>query len=269
MEEVRALLARSSLHTVCQSAHCPNIFECFSRGTATFLILGPNCTRQCGFCAVGKGDPRPVDGGEPERVAEAVAALGLDYVVVTSVTRDDLADGGAGQFVRTIAAARRRTGARVEVLVPDFAGNWDALDQVVAERPDVLNHNVETVPALYEQVRPGASYERSLELLLRAREGAEEVVTKSGLMVGLGESREQIAAVLRDLREVGCEVVTIGQYLAPSAEHLPVARFVPPEEFEELADEARELGFRAVSSGPFVRSSHGADRLFASMTMRE
>jgi len=266
MEEVRQLLDRASLQTVCQSAHCPNIFECFSRGIATFLILGPNCTRRCRFCAVGQGEPAPLDVEEPLRVARAVEALGLTYVVVTSVTRDDLPEGGAGQFVRVIEEVRTLSGAAVEVLTPDFAGNWDALSRVVVAGPVVYNHNVETVPALYGEVRPGASYGRSLELLRRVKGLAPAMVTKSGLMLGLGESRGEISEVLTDLRAVGCEVLTLGQYLAPSREHRPVARFVPPEEFDELAQEGRELGFRAVAAGPFVRSSHGAGELFASLS---
>lgn len=263
MERVRGVLRRSGLRTVCQSAHCPNLFECFARGTAAFLILGPNCTRRCRFCAVPGGEPAPVDPQEPLRVAQAVSRLALGYVVVTSVTRDDLADGGAGQFARVIAEVRQRTGARVEVLTPDFAGSAGALATVLTAGPDVYNHNLETVPRLYPEVRPGASYRRSLRLLSRVKALAPAVVTKSGLMLGLGEERGEVSRVLVELRSVGCDVVTLGQYLAPSEEHLPVARFVPPEEFEEVSEEARALGFRAVSAGPFVRSSHGAAELFA------
>jgi len=265
VERVRRTLSRAGLRTVCQSAHCPNLFECFARGTATFLILGPNCTRRCRFCAVAKGEPAPVDTDEPARLAEATRRLGLGYVVVTSVTRDDLADGGAEQFARVVAEVRERAGARVEVLTPDFRGRWESVATVVAARPDVYNHNLETVPRLYGEVRPGASYERSLELLERVAASAPAMVTKSGLMVGLGEGRSEISRSLADLRAAGCEVVTLGQYLAPSPGHLPVARFVPPEEFEEMAEEARGLGFRAVSAGPFVRSSHGAAELFAGL----
>lgn len=263
MERVLGVLRRSALRTVCQSARCPNLFECFARGTAAFLILGPNCTRRCRFCAVPKGEPAPVDPGEPLRVAEAAQRLGLGYVVVTSVTRDDLPDGGAEQFARVIGEVRRRAGARVEVLTPDFAGDPAAVATVSAARPEVYNHNLETVPRLYPEVRPGASYERSLRLLEQVKALAPAVVTKSGLMVGLGEERSEISRVLVDLRSVGCEVVTLGQYLCPGDGHLPVARFVPPEEFDEMAEEARALGFRAVSAGPFVRSSHGAAELFA------
>jgi len=268
VERVRRTLSRAGLRTVCQSAHCPNIFECFARGTAAFLILGPNCTRGCRFCAVPRGVPAPVDGDEPVRVAEAVRRLRLEYAVVTSVARDDLADGGAEQFARTVEEVRQRAGARVEVLTPDFAGRRAAVAQVVAAGPDVYNHNLETVPRLYGTVRPGASYQRSLRLLERVKALAPEMVTKSGLLVGLGETRAEVRSTLADLRRVGCEVLTLGQYLAPSTRHLPVARFVPPEEFEEMAEEARALGFRAVSAGPFVRSSQGAAELFAGLPAR-
>ncbi len=265
VERVCSILRRGGVRTVCQSAHCPNIFECFARGTATLLILGPNCTRRCRFCAVPKAEPTAVDPEEPIRVAEAVRAMGLDYVVVTSVTRDDLPDGGARAFARVVAEVRERTGARVEVLTPDFAGNWGALAAVVAARPEVYNHNVETVPRLYERVRPGASFERSLRLLERVKELDPEMVTKSGLMVGLGENRAEVSGVLTRLLRVGCDLVTVGQYLAPSQKHLPVARYVPPVEFESMEQEARALGFRGVSAGPFVRSSHGAAELFGGL----
>jgi len=241
------------------------MFECFARGTATFLILGPDCTRRCRFCAVPKGVPAPVDEEEPVRLADAAGRLGLNYVVVTSVTRDDLRDGGAEQFARAVVEVRRRAGVGVEVLTPDFAGRWESVARVVSAGPDVYNHNLETVPRLYGEVRPGASYRRSLELLEEVRGRAPAMATKSGLMVGLGETRSEVRQTLADLRSVGCDVLTLGQYLAPSPGHLPVARFVPPREFEEMAEEAWALGFRAVSAGPFVRSSQGAGQLFAGL----
>ena len=262
-ERVQQLLDRGRLHTVCASAHCPNLFECFARGTATFLILGPRCTRRCRFCAVAKGTPAPVDGGEPGRVVEAARRLGLRYVVVTSVTRDDLADGGAGQFARVVREVHEQLGALVEVLTPDFGGRRESVAEVVASGPDVYNHNLETVARLYAEVRPGASYERSLRVLAEVKRLAPGMVTKSGLMVGLGEERGEVRGALADLRAVGCDAVTLGQYLAPSPGHLPVVRFIPPGEFAELAAEARGLGFRGVAAGPFVRSSHGAAELFA------
>lgn len=262
-ERVQRLLDQGALHTVCVSAHCPNIFECFARGTATFLILGPRCTRRCRFCAVAKGTPAPVDEGEPGRVVEAARRLGLRYVVVTSVTRDDLPDGGAGQFARVVRQAHEQLGARVEVLTPDFGGREESVATVVASGPDVYNHNLETVPRLYGEVRPGASYDRSLRVLEEVKQLAPGMVTKSGLMLGLGEEGREVRAAFADVRAVGCDALTLGQYLAPSAEHLPVARFVPPGEFADWAKEARELGFRGVAAGPFVRSSHGAAELFA------
>ena len=260
---VRRMLRDLELHTVCQSAHCPNIHECFSRKTATFMILGNHCTRRCRFCAVEKGDPEPVDPSEAERVARAARQLGLRHVVITSVTRDDLHDGGAGHFARTVAAVRRVTGATVEVLTPDFRGNTDAVRTVVEARPDVYNHNLETVPSLYADVRPGADYGRSLTLLERVKEFDGGILTKSGLMLGLGEKTDEVLDVLADLRRAGCHLLTLGQYLAPSTAHLPVARFVPPEEFDELGTRARKMGFSAVASGPFVRSSHNAAALYA------
>jgi len=249
-----------SLNTVCQSARCPNIGECFERGTATFMILGNCCTRNCTFCAVPRGVPLPPEEDEPEKVAEAAEALGLRYVVVTSVTRDDLPDGGAGQFAETIGAVRRRlAGCQVEVLIPDFQGSEEALRTVLRACPDVLNHNLETVPRLYPLVRPQADYRRSLGLLRRAKELAPEIVTKSGFMLGLGESRGEVCGVLGDLRVAGCEMVTLGQYLCPSPRHLPVARYVPPEEFEEMRKEGLRLGFKHVEAGPLVRSSYHAE----------
>jgi len=258
LESVRRLVAELRLATVCQSARCPNLCECFAKGTATFMILGDCCTRGCAFCAVPRGPCGPPDPDEPRRVAEAVARLGLSHVVVTSVTRDDLPDGGAEQFRDTILAIRARSRCTVEVLTPDFGGNSGSLDRVLSARPDVFNHNVETVPRLYARVRPGADYTRSLAVLARASETAPEILTKSGFMVGLGESRAEVLQLLRDLRDAGCACVTIGQYLQPTASHLPVARFVTPEEFAEYERSAYCMGFRHVASGPFVRSSYNA-----------
>ena len=258
--EVRGLLAGLDLHTVCQEAHCPNMGECFESRTATFLILGPVCSRNCRFCAVEGGRPLPPDPDEPERVAEAVRALGLRYAVVTSVTRDDLPDGGAGHFARTIQAIRRESPrCGIEVLIPDFGGTARALETVLKAGPDVLNHNVETVPRLYPLVRPQADYRRSLELLRRAKEfgGA---LTKSGLMVGVGEEWEELVEVMADLRQAGCDLLTIGQYLRPSKEHLPIVRYYTPQEFGKLSEEGRALGFSHVEAGPLVRSSYHASK---------
>lgn len=259
---IKTLLRQHELHTVCEEAHCPNIGECFNNGTATFMILGDVCTRACGFCAVTTGRPREgLDWLEPYRLAKAVRTLDLDYVVITSVNRDDQPDGGAGVFAACIRAIRRDNArCRVEVLIPDFMGNWDALATVVEAGPYVLNHNVETVPRLYRRVRPKARYERSLELLRRAKALAPSLLTKSGLMVGLGESPDEILAVLADLRAAGVDLVTIGQYLRPSARHLPVARYYRPEEFEPFVERGRELGFHHVEAGPLVRSSYHARR---------
>jgi len=259
-ERVERLLRSLSLHTVCESARCPNLGECFRRGTATFLILGDTCTRSCRFCAVKKGIPLPPDPEEPRRVAEAARTLSLHHVVVTSVTRDDLPDGGAEHFAKTIQAIREcLPQATVEVLVPDFQGSAEALEVVLAARPDVLNHNVETVPRLYSLVRPQADYARSLELLRRTRARYPGILVKSGLMVGLGETQKEVEAVLWDLKEAGCDVVTIGQYLRPTAWHLPVVAYVPPEVFAYYREYALRLGFRGVASGPFVRSSYRAE----------
>ncbi|MEA3366686.1 MAG: lipoyl synthase [Planctomycetota bacterium] len=265
---VRALLAELGLETVCGSAHCPNLPECFARGTATFMILGRACTRSCRFCAVPTGPSGPPRQDEPEAVAEAAARMGLGHVVVTSVTRDDLPDGGSAHFARTIRALRRRLPtAAVEVLVPDFQGRADDIRTVCDAGPDVFNHNVETVPRLYPAVRPEADYRRSLDVLAAARRLADgrdrPRQTKSGLMVGLGETPEEVRAALRDLRDVGCGIVTIGQYLAPSKRHVPAARFVEPAEFEDWEVEARRMGFAAVAAGPFVRSSYRAEEVFA------
>jgi len=255
-------LSHMGLHTVCQSARCPNLGECFSRGRATFMILGEVCTRDCGFCAVKHGLPAPVDPAEPALVARAAKMLGLRHVVVTSVTRDDLPDGGAAQFAATITAVRELLPeASVEVLVPDFQGRWEALRIVLRARPQVLNHNVETVPRLYPTVRPQADYGRSLELLGRAREMDAGAITKSGFMVGLGETEEEVLALLRDLRDAGAGVVTIGQYLPPTRQHLPVMRYVPPAVFREYEQAGRAMGFSRVLSGPLVRSSYHAEDL--------
>ena len=262
-EQVRAMLANTGIHTVCQEAHCPNQWECFSSRTAAFLIMGPYCTRNCGFCAVDHGTPGPVDPEEPARVAEAAHSLGLRYAVVTSVTRDDLTDGGASCFAATIGAIRGKLpGTLVEVLVPDFRGDWQALGTVLAAGPDVINHNIETVARLYGTVRPGASYEQSLGLLAEAKRLAPSIPVKSGLMLGLGESRQEIRHTIKDLVDAGCSMLTLGQYLQPSTRHLPVVRYVPPEEFEDWREVAFESGFSQVASGPFVRSSYHAENLF-------
>ena len=244
------LLRRGGLHTVCEEALCPNQGECFSRGTATFLILGDRCSRDCRFCSVAHGPSGPPDPEEPVRVAEAVREMGLQYVVITSVTRDDLADGGAGLFARTIREIRERTPeTHVEVLVPDFQGDADALHEVLGARPDVLNHNLETVPRLYPRVRPGARYDRSLAVLQRARERGGVPITKSGLMLGLGEQEHELVSVMRDLRAHGVDVLTLGQYLRPTLAQLPVERYVPPGEFEALRRTALDLGFHISFSG--------------------
>jgi lipoic acid synthetase len=258
--ELKRLMRGHTLHTVCESARCPNIGECWAHRTATFMILGELCTRRCGFCAVPKGRPAgEVDWAEPERVAEAAANMGLTYAVVTSVDRDDLADGGSRIFARSIQALRRRIpGCLVEVLIPDFRGSDDALEVVLRAQPDILNHNIETVPRLYPVARRGSLYERSLRLLRRSREIAPSIPTKSGLMVGLGESFDELLAVLKDLSAAGVDIVTIGQYLRPSGEQLPVARFYTPQEFATLEREGMRLGFRHVESGPLVRSSYHA-----------
>lgn len=258
---VLSLVESLGLHTVCQSAHCPNLGECWEQRTATFMIAGNVCTRRCGFCAVQKGAPLALDLGEADRVAQAVAALKLDYAVVTSVNRDDRRDGGADLFARTIQAIRReRPGCRVEVLIPDFQGSPEALKTVVDARPDVLNHNIETVERLYSTVRPGSRYRRSLEHLARVKEFAPGMQTKSGLMAGLGETMEEIRATLHDLREHHVDLLTVGQYLSPSSSHLPIARYYGPEEFAEIKRLAVKLGFRHVESGPLVRSSYHARR---------
>ena len=265
---VSSLLERHNLNTICRSARCPNISECWSQKTATFLILGNVCTRACAFCAVKKGRPGPPPADEPAAVAEAAASLNLSYVVVTSVTRDDLPDGGASRFVETIEALRKRIpGVKIEVLIPDFGGDESALLRVVHASPDVLNHNLETTEDLYPKInRSAAGYARSLDVLRRAKAGG--AVTKSGLMIGLGETEEALPRTLADLRGAGCELLTIGQYLRPSPEHAPVVRYYSPEEFDGLKRQALGLGFLAVESGPLVRSSFHAHQLFASLRGR-
>ena len=262
-EQVRNLVESNRLHTVCQEAQCPNIWECFSSRTATFLILGSVCTRNCGFCAVTAGTPAPLDPEEPDNVAHAASKMDLKYVVITSVTRDDLSDGGAEVFAKTIRAVRRKVpAATIEVLIPDFQGCPNALRKVVDARPDVLNHNLETVPRLYPTVRPQAIYHRSLELLKRSKKWGISLSTKSGLMLGLGETANEIEHTFNDLLEVGCSMLTLGQYLRPTTAHLPVERFIPPETFDEWKKTALKLGFKQVASGPFVRSSYHAKELF-------
>jgi lipoic acid synthetase len=256
LERMEALSAGLGLHTVCQSARCPNQGECFARGTATFLLLGDTCTRACSFCAVGSGHPSPPDPAEPGRIVEAVRRLGLEYVVLTSVTRDDLPDGGAGHFAAAVQALHEcDPSLPVELLVPDFRGSAEALKTVLDAGPTVLGHNLETVPRLYPRVRPGASFRRSLELLRQAGEASPGLFTKSGLMLGLGEGRQEVLWAMSQLREAGCHFLTLGQYLRPSPEHHPVARFVPPGEFEEYRHIGEGMGFRGVASGPLVRSS--------------
>lgn len=261
--ELKSLIERLKLHTVCESAACPNVGECWNQRTATFMILGNVCTRRCGFCAVQKGAPLEVDYDEPRRVAEAVAAMGLRFAVITSVNRDDRKDGGAELFALTIRAIRERIpGCGVEVLVPDFQGYHPAMDTVMEAAPDVLNHNTETVPRLYRQVRLGARYERSLDMLAYAKRIAPETPVKSGLMLGLGETAAEALSVMRDLRANGVDILTLGQYLRPSPKHLPIVRYVPPAEFDEFRRAGEAMGFNHVEAGPLVRSSfHAADSL--------
>ncbi|MEK6372247.1 MAG: lipoyl synthase [Acidobacteriota bacterium] len=259
---VSRLMHDLALNTVCQEARCPNIFECWSAGTATFMVLGEICTRRCTFCAVGKGKPLLADADEPRRVAEAVAMMNVRHAVITMVNRDDMPDGGAAHVAQTVAAVRARTGAAVEVLISDLEGNRDALRTVIAAQPEVLAHNVETVPRLYPAVRPVAKYRQSLDILRWASE--DNMLTKSSLMLGLGEREEEVLAVARDLREAGVTILTLGQYLAPTGNHHPVRRYYTPEEFAELGDAARALGFRHVQSAPLVRSSYMAHRAIES-----
>lgn len=262
LHETKQILRSHGLATVCEEARCPNIGRCFSKPTATFMILGYNCTRNCGFCNVESSLPLPVDPNEPERVAMAAKEMGLRYVVITSVTRDDLPDGGASHFAETIRAIRRHLpNAGIEVLTPDFKGDVNALRVVLEARPDIFNHNIETVPRLYSEVRPQADYKRSLTVLKKAKE-LSEVKTKSGLMVGLGEEFDEVVAVMKDLKESGCDYLTIGQYLRPSKKNLPVKEYIRPEVFDRYRKEALKFGFKGVSSGPLVRSSMNAEEMF-------
>ena len=264
LHDLKVELRRRKLHSVCESARCPNIHECFSRKAATFMILGNICTRTCGFCAVPQGEPGLLDPDEPYQVAEMAASMELRYVVITSVNRDDLPDGGSGHFAETVRQVKRAVpGAKVEVLTPDFRGDFEAVARVLAAGPDVFNHNMETVRRLYPRVRPQADYKQSLEVLARARLLAPEVMTKSGLMAGLGESREEVKQLLGDLREANTDVATIGQYLQPKRRRLPVAEFIPPAMFDEYREYGESIGFRAVFSGPLVRSSYMAESIEA------
>lgn len=260
---VKTLLEKTGLHTVCEEARCPNLGECFSQGTATFLILGDICTRNCGFCAVQHGIPFPPEEDEPERIADAVREMDIRYAVITSVTRDDLPDGGASFFARTIKAIRKQDQEiKVEVLVPDFRGDLSSLKIVLNASPDVLNHNIETIQRLYSKVRPQADYKRSLRLLNQSKKLYPQLLTKSGLMLGLGETEEEVVHVMEDLREVGCDFLTIGQYLQPRPDRFPVERYVPPEAFEAYQQIGVKMGFKAVASGPFIRSSFNASQMF-------
>ena len=269
LQKVRSILNGTGLHTVCEEARCPNLGECFSSGTSTFLILGRVCTRNCGFCAVEHGIPATTDETEPEKVDQAIRKMGLQYVVITSVTRDDLPDGGASLFAKTIQAIRALgPKIKVEVLIPDFQGKHSSLEIVLKECPDVLNHNIETVARLYPVVRPQAAYQRSLDLLRRSKEDYPHIPTKSGFMLGLGETHEEVLELLRNLREVECDFLTIGQYLQPRQDRLPVVRFIPPEEFEEYKRIGEEMGFKAVASSPFVRSSFHAFEMFENSTIQ-
>ena len=258
--ELKRLMRGQQLHTVCEEAHCPNIGECWERGTATFMILGDICTRRCHYCAVTTGRPQGLDLQEPARLADTVQELGLRYCVITSVNRDDLPDGGAFIFAACINRIRAQSpGCKVEVLIPDFAGSKDALARVMDAGPDVLNHNIESVRRLFPRVRPKGDYQRSLDLLAQAKELVPESVTKSGIIVGMGETQEEVGATMADLRAVDCDLLTIGQYLRPSAKHIAIDRFYPPEEFAELGRLGREMGFKHVAAGPLVRSSYHAD----------
>lgn len=262
-KNLTAMLDRNSLHTVCQQAKCPNLWECFSRKTATFMIMGSRCTRNCRFCAVAHGPASPPDPDEPFRVADVVQNLQLSYVIITSVTRDDLSDGGAGFFAHTvIEISQREPNTLVEVLIPDFQGDKDAVETIVDVHPNVVNHNIETVPRLYPSVRPEAIYRRSLELLRRVKRCDSTIYTKSGLMLGLGEHDDEIYETLQDLLDAGCRLLTLGQYLQPTKGHLPVKRFVHPKEFDNWREIALKMGFAEVASGPFIRSSYQAKRLY-------
>ncbi|MDH5173667.1 MAG: lipoyl synthase [Elusimicrobiota bacterium] len=260
VNKTRNLLRRLDLHTVCEGARCPNLWECFAESIATFMILGNICTRNCKFCSVAKGTPLPVEQKEPKRIAQAVQKLGLRHVVITSVTRDDLPDGGASQFFFTVREVRSiNSDIIIEVLIPDFAGNEEGIKQVLKAKPDIIAHNLETVPSLYGKVRPGASYERSLKLLDLVKMSKTDIYAKTGLMLGLGEEEQEILGVMEDLRKIDCDILTIGQYLQPSSSHLEVRRFIPPGKFEEYRQIAEKMGFLFVASGPFVRSSYRAN----------
>jgi lipoic acid synthetase len=267
VQALKKTLRKSQLFTVCEEASCPNLAECFNHGTATFMIMGDICTRRCPFCDVAHGRPQPLDPNEPIKLAEAIQSMGLNYVVITSVDRDDLRDGGAGHFVDCIHEIRAlNLGVRVEILVPDFRGRMDvALEQFDRSAPDVFNHNLETVPRLYRQARPGADYQWSLDLLQRFKARYPQTPTKSGLMLGLGEKIKEVESTMEDLRAHGCEMITLGQYLQPSRHHLPVASFVHPDEFDRLAELGQKMGFTHVASGPLVRSSYHADQQAASV----
>ncbi|HVK39787.1 MAG TPA: lipoyl synthase [Candidatus Kapabacteria bacterium] len=257
--ELNRLIREENLHTVCQEAACPNVGDCWDRGTATFMILGDTCTRSCGFCAVKTGRPGTIDLEEPARVADAIESMGIRHAVITSVNRDELADGGAGVFAETIRQSRARVpGLRLEVLIPDFKGKLDLLQLIIDAKPDILNHNTETVPSLYRTVRPQGRYDWTLSVLAEAKR--QGMTTKTGIMLGLGEEREELLATMRDLADRGVDVLTLGQYLQPTKSHLPVVRFVHPDEFDELRDRGLEMGFRFVESGPLVRSSYHAER---------
>lgn len=262
-EEVMAMLRKYNLHTVCEEAGCPNCGECFSRKTATFLIMGPICSRGCRFCQVTKGTPLAIDESEPEKIAEAAKLLGLKHIVITSVTRDDLSDGGASHFAAVIKSIRSKLADRIkiEVLIPDFQGSTSALKTVITAGPDILNHNIETVPSLYGKVRPEAIYTRSLNLLSAVKSIEPDMITKSGIMLGLGESQHDVIQTLQDLSEHDCDLITIGQYLAPSKEHLEVVEYIHPDQFAWYKTQALALGFKNVASGPMVRSSYMADQL--------
>ena len=262
---IKRILRSSGLHTVCEEAKCPNLAECFEKKRATFLILGDNCTRACGFCSVTSGSPIPIDPDEPEKVARAAAAMGARYVVITSVTRDDLPDGGASHYAATIRKVKKLLdNPSIEVLTPDFEGNMDAVDVVCKAGPDVYNHNMETVASLYHKVRPEAVYERSLELIGHIKKHYSAITTKSGIMLGLGETMAEVSALLRDLKSAGCDIVTIGQYMKPTRNSLDVVEYVEPKVFKELEKEAKDIGFRGVYSGPLVRSSFNAEELKSS-----
>lgn len=261
VQKLKAVLRENKLHTVCEEANCPNLGECFKSGTATFMIMGDICTRRCPFCDVGHGRPNPLDPDEPSNMAQTIAAMGLKYVVITSVDRDDLRDGGAAHFAACITETRKHNpGITVEILTPDFRGRVDAALELIAEAPpDVFNHNLETIPRLYRQARPGADYAGSLELLRRVKERHPHIPTKSGLMLGLGETLDEVEQVMKDMRAHGIEMLTLGQYLQPSVHHLPVQRYVTPQEFESLRVTGEKMGFTHVASGPMVRSSYHAD----------